>query len=158
MGAVEVNTCRIRAGRLLEIRAWAGYRSAADVDTFFRDIANLVRQVNAASRLVIATDWRRCPLMSSEVSDRLLATITRNNPRMERSAALIEPAAPTAALQFTRLVRGSASAGRMVFEDPNNLVAWLAEVLTAEEVSALRAFIREGDAKLAVQRAGSKHS
>jgi hypothetical protein len=143
MGAGMSNYCNIQVGRLLEVRAASGYRTVAEVDAIFAAIGKQMAKVPASVRVVVVVDWRRCPLMSSEASEHALARITSNNPRTERSAALASRDSPVAMLQFLRLVRDSKNANRRLFEDPDELVEWLAELLTPPELERLHEFLWE---------------
>ena len=137
------NTCALNVGRLLEIRAAAGYRDAADVDEQFDRIEIELARLPITQRAVVATDWRRCPLMSSDASDRMKLRIVRLNDRIERSAALSSGQPAVTMLQFLRLVRESEHPNRKLFEDAVTMTQWLAEVLTLPEVDRLRAFLAE---------------
>jgi hypothetical protein len=72
-----------------------------------------------------------------------LESIRRTNSRVLRSAALGSPESPSAMLQFLRLVRESDNPDRRMFDDPALMVAWLDEVLDAQERARLRAFLAE---------------
>jgi hypothetical protein len=134
------NAAAVCVGRLVEIRVGAGYRSASEVDALFQAIAIAIRGA-PHKRFVAVADWRSCPIMSDDAASRALEGMTRNNPLVERSAALASRRSPSAVLQFMRLVRESNNEHRRLFHDPGALVAWLGEVLTPEEVERLRAFL-----------------
>lgn len=87
-------------GRLLEVRANAGYRSASDVDAIFDEIERQVAKLRPDVRHVTVVDWRRCPLMSPAAAKRFSERILATNASTERSAALVDPKAPVAVLQF----------------------------------------------------------
>ena len=145
-GPVPVNTAAITVGRLLEIRVAAGYRSAQDVEHVFRAIQREVMKVPLTQRVVTIVDWRRCPVMADDATSRLLETLRSGNVRLERSAALALQKSSIALLQFLRLVRESGNPDRRLFYEPEPLIEWLTEVLTAEELQRLRAFLAEGEA------------
>lgn len=145
-GPVLVNTVAIVQGRLLEIRADAGYRSLHDVEQVTRAIQRESMKVPLNVRSVTVVDWRRCPVMSDDASARLLEHMRNSNSRVERSAALASQKSSIAVLQFLRLVRESAHPDRRLFYEPEPLIEWLAEVLTAEELKRLREFLAEGTA------------
>src|SRR5262249_44679903 len=69
------NPAAIVVGRLLEIRADAGYRTTADVDELFDKADAEVAKLPSHQRLVTVADWRRCPVMASQASDRILERI-----------------------------------------------------------------------------------
>jgi hypothetical protein len=116
-----------------------------DVDALFNAIVLVFGKLPPSKQVVVVTDWRFCPMMSSDASDRLLQRMTGNNPRTERSAALASRQSPVAVLQFLRLVRESGHPSRKMFFDPDasGLVDWLGQVLTSEETARLRQFLNE---------------
>jgi hypothetical protein len=143
-GPVPLNTVAIVQGRLLEIRADAGYRSLQDVEQVTRAIQRESMKVPLNVRSVTVVDWRRCPVMSDDASARLLEHMRSTNPRVERSAALASQKSSIAVLQFLRLVRESSHRDRRLFFEPEPLIEWLGEVLTPEELQRLREFLAEG--------------
>jgi len=143
------NTAEIRVGRLLEIRAAAGYRTASDVDLLFDALQQEVQKLPSGVRVVTAVDWRFCPLMSPEAAQRIGQRIAANNDRTERSAALADRNAALPVLQFLRVVREAEHPDRKVFFDQIELVHHLSEVLSSSELVRLHAFLAEGPAKLA---------
>jgi hypothetical protein len=141
---MAANTARVRVGRLLEIRTDAGHRSAADVDALFDEIHRELSRLPATQKHVTVVDWRHCPLMSPEAAARITHHISMVNARTERSAALARDDAPTAVLQFVRVIREAGLPDRKLFFDEQDLAAWLGEVLTPAERERLRAFLRDG--------------
>jgi hypothetical protein len=131
----------VHVGRLVEVRAEAGYRNPADVDAIFAEIGKQVATVPESQKIVFVIDWRRCPVMSSDAAERMLPSITSTNPRAERSATIASRNSPTALMQFLRLVRESGHADRRLFYDVAELERWLGEILTPEEASRLHAFL-----------------
>ena len=138
MGA---NTAAIAVGRLLEVRASAGYRTASDVDTLFDKIDEEVAKLPPRTAIVTVVDWRTCPIMNPDASERILQRITAMNGRTERSAALAAEDAPSAVLQFMRLIRESKLEDRRMFFKPQKLLTWLDGVLSKAERQRLRVFL-----------------
>jgi hypothetical protein len=138
---MATNSAAIRVGRLLEIRAEAGYRSAADVDALFDLIEAELRKVAQPRQIVTVVDWRRCPVMEAKAAERMLERIVALNPRTERSAALATAKAPVAILQFMRLIRESRLPDRKMFLNPPELIVWMNEVLDPDEQRSLREFL-----------------
>jgi hypothetical protein len=138
---MATNSAAIRVGRLLEIRAEAGYRSAADVDALFDLIEAELRKVAQPRQIVTVVDWRRCPVMEAKAAERMLERIVALNPRTERSAALATAKAPVAILQFMRLIRESRLPDRKMFLNPPELIVWMNEVLDPDEQRSLRQFL-----------------
>jgi hypothetical protein len=137
-----VNTAVIRVGRLLEIRA-LGYRSKADVAVLFKAIGSQLQSVPAGTQVVTVTDWRYCPIMSEDAAEQILASMSKNNPRVLRSGALASQDAPIAVLQFLRLVRQSKHESRRLFFSEAALASWLGEVLNDAEKARLVEFLGE---------------
>ena len=140
---MQRNTAVIRVGRLLEIRVNFGYRTRADVDYVFDQIDHALLRLAPSQRIVTIADWRRCPVMAAEAAQRMVERILLNNGRTERSAVLAGTSAPTAVLQFVRLIREAGHPDRKMFFDDGDLVTWLGESLTSLESLRLRRFIEE---------------
>jgi len=128
-------------GCLLEIRADAGYPSESEVDLLFRDIDRAVAGLLPLRRVTAVVDWRRCRVMSPGAAERMVQRVAATNSRTVRSAALARPDAPSAVLQFLRVIREAGMPDRRLFHDAEELVAWLGEVLSEPEVKRLRAFL-----------------
>ena len=137
------NTASLTVGRLLEVRANAGYRTPADVDAIFEAIGQQLSKLPADAHHVAVVDWRNCPLRSPEASEHLLKKIASVNPRVTRSAAFARDDAPLAVLQFVRLIRDANLPDRKLFVNQHELYAWLSEVLTFDERARLKAFLAE---------------
>jgi len=138
------NTASITVGRLLEVRANAGYRTPADVDAIFEAIGRELSKLPAEAHHVAVVDWRYCPLMSPEAAEHMAKKIASVNSSTARSAAFARDDAPLAVLQFVRLIRDANLPDRKLFVHGAELYAWLAEVLTLEERVRLRVFLAEG--------------
>lgn len=137
---VAANTAQLRVGRLLEIRADAGYRTSAEVDAMFEAMA---REQVPGRLVVVLVDWRRCPLMSPIAAERMTERMAGHNGFVERSAALADAGAPVAVLQFLRLIRDAGRADRRLFFNERELVAWLSQVLTPDEARRVPQFLAE---------------
>lgn len=129
---------------MLEVRIVAEMLTPVDVNEWFNGVAAAMSEVPKGQRVVVAADWRRCPLMSSEAAERAAARLTQVNPAVERSAALADPGSAATVLQFLRLCRDTNPSGnRRLFTDTAVMVDWLAECLTKAELHRLRAFLEE---------------
>ena len=139
------NSASLTVGRLLEVRAEAGYRTRADVDAIFDAIGReLSRLPPDAPYHVTVVDWRYCPIMSPEAADRMTIAITGANTNTLRCAALARDESPVAVLQFVRLIREANLPDRKLFLNENVLCEWLSEVLTKAEFARLKQFLAEG--------------
>jgi hypothetical protein len=145
---VPRNTAELRVGRLIEIRAAAGYRTADAVDLLFDTLEQVLRKLPTGVAHVTVVDWRCCPLMSPEAAQRIVQRIAATNQNTERSAALVNGDAPVAVLQFLRVIREANLPDRKLFHDQRGLLRYLGEVLTATELERLDAFLSEGLSKL----------
>ncbi|MEO8182184.1 MAG: hypothetical protein ABI895_25395 [Deltaproteobacteria bacterium] len=143
---MSVNTIAIVVGRLLEIRAEAGYRSRLDVEVVTRAIQGEMKRLPQGASVVIVADWQLCPVMHEEAAQHLVEQLRSNNPRVERSAALASQKSPIAVLQFVRLVREANNPKRRLFYEPKPLIEWLTPVLTPQEATRLREFLVAGSA------------
>jgi len=140
---MALNTAAIVVGRLLEVRAAAGYRTVADVDALFDSIHREIAKLDPMQKVVTVVDWRQCPLMSSEAADRLLQRMIGVNSRTERSCAIASLGSPTTVLQFMRLIREGKHRDRQMFFDQDKLIAWLADVLSPPELERLNLFLSD---------------
>jgi hypothetical protein len=141
------NTAVIRVGRLLEIRADAGYKTAKHVDLLFDQVVRSIAKLPPKEFHVTAVDWRNCPIMSPEAVQRIAQRIASTNGRMLRSAALARHDAHVSVLQFLRVVRDAGSSDRKLFFEEAEMIEWLSEVLTPPEITRLKSFLSErGDA------------
>lgn len=136
------NTCEHHVGRLIEIRIEAGYRNLADITDIYAEITRLSGVIPGSRRLVLAIDWRKCFVMAEEAAQQLVTSMRGTNARIERSGALLPAESPVAMLQLNRMLRESQNPARRGFDDPKDLITWLSDVLTPEEVSRLREFLQ----------------
>ncbi len=137
------NVARLTVGRLIEIRAAAGYRTKEDVDAVFQQIGRELGKLAPGERHVTVVDWRFCPIMAPEAADYLTQQIAGTNSGTERSAALASENSPVAVLQFLRLIRDARLPDRKLFLNVDELCHWLGEVLSISERARLRAFLNE---------------
>jgi hypothetical protein len=152
LGRVPENTAVIRVGRVLEIRANAGYKTVAQVDLLFDQIARCLATLPPNECHVAAVDWRNCPIMSPEAAQRMAQRIASVNGRVLRSGALARQDAHVSVLQFLRVLRDAGSADRKLFFEEAEMIAWLSEVLTPQETAQLKSFLGEQSAKPAHRR------
>ena len=137
------NTAQIQVGRLLEIRAGAGYRSVDEVRDLFHRIGQAVAKLPPGSKHVTVVDWRKCPIMEPAAAEFLVKQMTSVNPGTLRSAAIARQDAPLHVLQFVRVIRDAGFSDRTLFFAEAELCTWLAEVLTPAEQTRLREFLAE---------------
>jgi hypothetical protein len=140
-----VNTCRMVEGRLLEINVAGGYRSVEDVAEMTRRIRTALAAVPESKRLIIAADWRNCPLFSEAVARSVTSMLTVTGTRVERSAILHRPDQATSVLQVFRLIKEANQDHRRVFHRVEEMYGWLGELLTATERRRLREFLSSAE-------------
>jgi hypothetical protein len=92
-------------------------------------------------KYVCAVDMRATRILAPNVADALLAGLRPFNPRVERTAVLVDGEAPTLALQIERLHREAGDAMRRTFDEPRFLRTWLGLVLTEPERARLAEFL-----------------
>jgi hypothetical protein len=92
--------------------------------------------------VIICSDVTEARTFSDKTAQQFVALMKSSNPKIERSAFLLDPAAATFALQLERMVREASSPVRRTFRDARALYEWLLPVLTPQEAEALDAFLR----------------
>jgi hypothetical protein len=135
------NTCEFVVGRLLEIRAAAGYGSLADVDDMIGMIRGQASSLSSEEKFTIAADWRAVHIMSPDTAARARHMLAQVNPRVKRSAILTLPENSTTNLQVVRLVREAENAARRHFTSAPEMHRWLSEALTKQEARRLASFL-----------------
>ncbi len=138
---VARNTCELVKGRLLEIKVAHGYHCIADVQAMTDRIRALVNGVPEPTRLVIAADWRQCPLFGEDVAKSVTAMLMATGNRIERSAILHRADQPTSVLQVFRLIKEAQQSHRRVFHKTDEMYAWLGELLDSAERRRLGEFL-----------------
>ena len=138
-----MNTCKIVEGRLMEINVAAGYRSVADVDAMLDLMKATIGKVPADKRIVIFADWRKCGLFKEDVAERVTWMLTRDNPKIERSAILHSDTHTVFLLQVGRLIRDGGHADRRVFAHAQEAITYLSAKLTPAERDRLETAVKQ---------------
>ncbi|HEX7665565.1 MAG TPA: hypothetical protein VF407_13660 [Polyangiaceae bacterium] len=99
---------------------------------------------NAPGKLVACLDARTYGVEPPEAANHFLETIKRDNPKLERSAFVVDPAQRIVALQLERMIREAGNPNRRLFTDLDEAKAFLAPVLELEERTRLDAFLASG--------------
>lgn len=131
-------TVECRVGRVVEARVMT-LRDADDV-TQFR-MAMRAELTRAPRKCVICADVRAIALLSPTVSDLMIGVLASGNPYLERSTILLPPKGAAFHLQAERIVRDSKCDDRRTFRDPQEMAAWLDEVLDDAERARVREFL-----------------
>ncbi|HWZ89675.1 MAG TPA: hypothetical protein VNW92_12515 [Polyangiaceae bacterium] len=125
-------------GKLVEARL-----TSADSGEVGACLAEIAKLVAIAPRPVVGIlDMSQVRVLGREDADRFVTVMRGDNPRVERTAIVVN-ADQLLGLQMERLVRAAALPRRQVFRLATPAVAWLAEVLSFEEVARARAFMNE---------------
>jgi hypothetical protein len=135
--SVECNVGRVIEARVLTLS------NADDVTQFA--MAMRAEFMRARRKCVICADVRTISLLSPTVSDLMIGVLANGNPHLERSAILLPAQGAAFHLQAERLVRDSKCADRRTFRNPQEMAAWLEEVLDDEEGARVRAFLSQDD-------------
>lgn len=133
-------TSENHAGCLVELRLASPIDEAEMADLTSRHLEVLAQ---TPDRYVIAVDLRRAYVFPAAITDRFIGMMSQVNPRLERSALLINESA-ILGLQAERAIEEAGNPNRRTFRTSAELKAWLAEVLTTEERQRLDSFLARG--------------
>jgi hypothetical protein len=130
----------MRVGRLLEVRAYLPIR----VEEIPKLVKTLAAIYERAPRLVVAIlDARAYGVEPPETVKFFIEAIKRDNPRIERSAFLIEQGQNLLGLQLDRVIREAGNPNRRLFRDVPAATAFLSPSLNEEERTRLDTFLTE---------------
>ena len=125
-------------GRLIATRLFS-LRSTQDLQQALMAVARVAAKIDGP--VVVCTDWRAIDVFPPEIADMMLAALQKANPGILRSAILQAPTAAVFHLQVDRVLRAAQNPSRRSFRDPVQMLAWLGEVLDAEEQKHAAAFL-----------------
>ncbi len=126
------------AGRLITFRV----RSPVDDGNADHAAGELRRAVQGVEgQVVVCSDLTEARTFSPETTERFIALMKTDNPRLERSALLVSADSATFVLQLERMLRAANSPVRRTFREPQELIDWLRPSLTPSEQTALVAFL-----------------
>ncbi|MCC6554525.1 MAG: hypothetical protein IT372_16220 [Polyangiaceae bacterium] len=131
-------TVERRVGRLVEVRVQS-IRTRADAELFMREVMACVSRT--PTRSILCADHRSVPIYPRDVVNQLIALFASVNPHVDRAGILIAPSNATFSMQIERILREAQSPHRRMFYDPDQMVAWLAEILTEAEAVRMRTFL-----------------
>jgi hypothetical protein len=126
------------AGRLIEVKL-ASPLTLAEVHQFAREHLGIMQRI--PGKYVGVVDMLEAHVFPPEVADGLIQLLSGAASHVERTALLIGESA-TFALQVERVIRTSNNSNRRAFRRPEELAAWLREILTAPEQVRLDQFVR----------------
>ncbi|HEX2123675.1 MAG TPA: hypothetical protein VHL59_18745 [Thermoanaerobaculia bacterium] len=125
-------------GRLVEVKL-ASPITADEVQEFVRELMGVMARI--PGKYVGVVDLLDAHVFPPAVTETLIQLLSGAAARVERTAFLINESA-IFALQVERIIRSSNNDNRRAFRQPDDLVAWLAEALTAEERVRLKTFMQ----------------
>ena len=124
-------------GHLLEMRV-NRLDSTDEVKRFADAIVKLGSQTPEA---VFIVDLRTPTIFSQPVASALIQLMTRANRVRAKTAILFAPEHAVFGMQLTRLVRQVGDPNRQTFTNPDEMLEWLADVLTEMEKKRAKAFV-----------------
>jgi hypothetical protein len=133
-----VFTVERRIGRLVEVRVQS-IRTPVDADLFTREVTASVSRTS--TRSILCADHRSVPIYPPFVVSKLIVLFATINSHLDRAGLLIAPSNATFAMQMDRILREAQNPHRRMFYDPDQMVAWLSEILTDAEASRMRTFV-----------------
>lgn len=125
------------AGRLIEVRI-ASPLTIQEAQQLAGELLAAMQDV--ARQYVGIVDLLGAHVFPPDVAETLIKLLSGNAPHVIRTAMLIGDSA-VFALQVERGIRSSDPDKRRAFRSPEDVKAWLGEVLTAEEKAALERFL-----------------
>ena len=125
------------AGRLIEVKV----ASPLTIEEAQQLVGELLAAMhNLAGQYVGVVDLLGAHVFPPDVAETLIKLLSGNAPHVIRTAMLIGDSA-VFALQVERGIRSSNPDKRRAFRSPEDLKAWLGEVLEADEQAALERFL-----------------
>ena len=128
----------MQVGRLLEVRAFLPVRME-EIPVLVQTMKEIFDR--APAQVVAILDARTYGVEPQDATDHFLAAIKRDNPRVERSAFLIDRDQALLGLQLDRLIREAGNPRRRLFRSVAGAVTFLQPVLTPDEQARLDAFL-----------------
>lgn len=110
------------------------------VDKLAQEIRDIL--VRLPKPAIFCNDTRRVLVFPPDVSERIVAMLKSDNPRVERSAVVIGNSS-VFGLQIERMFREAGNPGRRVFRSVEAITTWLDEALTPLERERMRAHLAE---------------
>lgn len=125
-------------GRLVEVKL-ASPITPDEVQEFVRELVGIMGRI--PGKYVGVVDLLDAHVFAPAVTETLIQLLSGAAARVERTAFLINESA-IFALQVERIIRSSNNDNRRAFRQSDELVTWLAEVLTPEERVRLKTFMQ----------------
>ena len=133
-------TTEIRVGRLYEHRL--GTLESDEEMLALRERGIAVMYASPRP-VVVCADYRHVRFVRADLVDKFVDFLRIVGPKIERSAVLLAPDNAVFTMQMRRMVREANFPNRRTFKSPTEVETWLADVLTADERTRLKAFFGE---------------
>ena len=131
-------------GRLVEVHV-RRLTSVADVESVHAEILHAIGPPSAPD-CILCVDCRAAAALPPGAVDAMSRSMREVNPRIERSAVLVDSSNSMFSLQAERAVQCAGKSERQVFSDVDEALEWLDRGLTEVERSELRKFLSRVDA------------
>jgi hypothetical protein len=141
-------TTAIKVGRLYEHRIWT-LESTGEIGQL--GATGKATMATAEGQVVVCADYRYIEFLQPDLAGMLAEAIRGMNPKVERSAILIDRSHSIFSLQIRRMVKEMGFAGRQVFMGADECCQFLGERLVPAEQARLQAFLHEGEAAAALR-------
>ena len=132
-------TIENHVGRLVELR-FASPITMRELDGFHPAVVRAIKPLSG--HVIACTDLLGARVFDQTVTDRLVALLRQENPRVERNALIVGESA-IFSMQIERIIREAGSPNRKAFRSDVDLNAWLGGVLNASERERLSTFVSE---------------
>jgi len=133
-----------KVGRLVEVRV-SRLTSVADVESVHAEILRAIGPPSAPD-CILCVDCRSAAALPPGAVDTMSRGMREVNPRIERSAVVVDASNAMFSLQAERAVQCAGKSERQVFSDVDEALEWLDRGLTEVERSELRKFLSRVDA------------
>jgi hypothetical protein len=129
-----------KSGRLVEVRAKSPL-TMEELAQFKTEVIEMIKALN--QKFVACVDLRQLRLLQQPQAEAIRQILLSNNPMIERSAYLLPEAKSGLAMQFERLLHEAKNPSRRAFNNQDEVITWLREVVTMSEVIRLKVFLGE---------------
>jgi hypothetical protein len=130
-----------RVGRFAELR-FGSIFNITELPLFRSKLADIWH--GQSGKLVFCVDLRALDKFGPEEEKTLIGVMQADNPRVERSAMLVNPSGRFG-VQVLKMIQEADNRARRVLREPKDVQSWLAPVLSAAEAARLEEFLSEKD-------------
>jgi hypothetical protein len=131
----------VRVGRFAELR-FGHLFNISETPRLKTSLANIFR--DQPGKIVFCVDVRKIERFGVEEEKQMIAVMNTDNPRIERTAILINENGRFG-LQILRMLQEADNRARRICRSYDEVKAWLNPVLTAAESARLEEFLNEED-------------